>query len=346
VAADPVPRIAVVGAGIAGLACARALAASGLACTVFEKSHGVGGRAATRRVDGQSFDHGAPFIGPPQPGSDVPLGAWLAAGLVTSWQPAGGSGARLLASPGMSSLAGSLAAGLEVRTETRVALAGRDGDEWRLADAEGADLGAFDAVVIAVPAPQAVPLLGTVPELAARAGLVRFAPCWATMLAFDRPIGLPRDVDEPGESALALLVRDSAKPGRPPGERWVVHATTSWSAVHLEDDETTITHRLFDAFRSRVSVAVPDPTLAFAHLWRYAEPATTAGAPFLLARAVGLGACGDWCAGGRIAGAWTSGSALATALVASLAGRRRRQSRLVADRSGPGNSGHAERPVG
>lgn len=319
--ADPVPRVAVVGAGIAGLACARTLAASGLACTVFEKSRGAGGRAATRRLDGQSFDHGAPFIGPPQPGSDVPLGAWLAAGLVTPWRPAGGSHARLLAAPGMSSLAGSLAEGLEVRTGIRVARLGRDANEWRLADAQGTDLGAFDAVVVAVPAPQAVPLLGTVPELAERAALVRFAPCWATMLAFDQPIAFPYDIDEPGESELALLVRDSAKPGRPPGERWVVHATTSWSAVRLEDDQTTIARLLFEAFRSRVSVAVAEPTVALAHRWRYAEPATTARAPFLLARAVGLGACGDWCAGGRIAGAWTSGSALATALVASLAGR-------------------------
>jgi predicted NAD/FAD-dependent oxidoreductase len=220
----------------------------------------------------------------------------------------------------MSSLAGTLAGPRSADRDVRHRLE-RRGDEWRLADAGGTDLGGFDAAVVAVPAPQAVPLLGAAPELAARAASVRFAPCWATMFAFHRPIEVARDIDEPVQGELALLVRDSAKPGRPPGERWVVHATTSWSAVHLEDDATAVTRALLDAFRSRAGVAVPEPTVALAHRWRYAEPATTIGAPFLLAPTAGLGACGDWCGGGRLAGAWTSGSALATALVARLAGR-------------------------
>jgi phytoene dehydrogenase-like protein len=86
VATTAVPRIAVVGAGIAGLACARTVAASGLSCTVFEKSRGTGGRAATRRHNGHRFDHGAPFIGPPGPGGDVPLEACSR----PAWSPRGG----------------------------------------------------------------------------------------------------------------------------------------------------------------------------------------------------------------------------------------------------------------
>jgi predicted NAD/FAD-dependent oxidoreductase len=82
-----------------------------------------------------------------------------------------------------------------------------------------------------------------------------------------------------------------------------------------------ISRALLDAFRASTGVAIPEPTVALAHRWRYAEPATTIGAPFLLASAGDVGACGDWCGGGRLAGAWTSGSALATALVARLAGR-------------------------
>ena len=48
-AADP-PRIAVVGAGLAGLMCARTLADQGLVVRVFERSRGLGGRCGTRRV--------------------------------------------------------------------------------------------------------------------------------------------------------------------------------------------------------------------------------------------------------------------------------------------------------
>ena len=53
-------RIAVIGSGIAGLACARRLSDAGYAPILFDKGRGIGGRLATRRTpDGRQFDHGA-----------------------------------------------------------------------------------------------------------------------------------------------------------------------------------------------------------------------------------------------------------------------------------------------
>jgi len=47
--------VVVVGAGLAGLACASRLSATGLDVQVLEASDGVGGRARTDRVDGFSW---------------------------------------------------------------------------------------------------------------------------------------------------------------------------------------------------------------------------------------------------------------------------------------------------
>ena len=59
-------RIAIVGAGLAGLSCAQALRAGGADVQLFDKGRGVGGRMATRRVDTPlgpaTFDHGAQFL--------------------------------------------------------------------------------------------------------------------------------------------------------------------------------------------------------------------------------------------------------------------------------------------
>ena len=52
----------VIGAGLSGLACARGLARSGASVQVLEKSRGVGGRCATRRLEGQPVDLGVTFL--------------------------------------------------------------------------------------------------------------------------------------------------------------------------------------------------------------------------------------------------------------------------------------------
>ncbi|MFM7290648.1 MAG: FAD-dependent oxidoreductase, partial [Planctomycetia bacterium] len=56
------PDVVVVGAGIAGLAAATELVAGGRRVVVLEKSRGVGGRMASRRVGEAVCDHGAQFF--------------------------------------------------------------------------------------------------------------------------------------------------------------------------------------------------------------------------------------------------------------------------------------------
>jgi len=62
------PRVAVIAAGVSRLVSARTLQDHKFSVTVFEKSHGAGGRTATRRADpGLSFDHGAQYFSAPEP---------------------------------------------------------------------------------------------------------------------------------------------------------------------------------------------------------------------------------------------------------------------------------------
>ncbi|MEO0729346.1 MAG: FAD-dependent oxidoreductase, partial [Pseudomonadota bacterium] len=55
-------RVAVIGAGIAGLSCARTLRRAGCYVDLFEASNGVGGRMATTRLGLTAFDHGAQYV--------------------------------------------------------------------------------------------------------------------------------------------------------------------------------------------------------------------------------------------------------------------------------------------
>ena len=63
----PKPSVAIIGAGIAGLACARMLADRGCQAVVFDRGRRPGGRLTARRIaveEGKSLhaDHGAPFF--------------------------------------------------------------------------------------------------------------------------------------------------------------------------------------------------------------------------------------------------------------------------------------------
>lgn len=63
----PAPTIAIIGAGLSGLACARLLTRAGLPFTIYEASDGVGGRVRSDWVDGFTLDRGFQVLLPAYP---------------------------------------------------------------------------------------------------------------------------------------------------------------------------------------------------------------------------------------------------------------------------------------
>ncbi len=306
-------RIAVVGAGPAGLACAGRLHAAGRRVTVIEKSRGLGGRAATRRRGGPAFDHGAPVV--PAEGDAAwraALAGWRAAGIVADWPAAG----RLVAVPRMTAHAEAMAEGLAVETGARASGLRRGAGGWRIAVEEGGERGPFDAVAVAIPAPQAVVLLGGHP-LASPLADVAMAPGWTAMAAWSAPPAAAAAAWLEGDGApLALAVGNSAKPGRDPlPETWVLHAGAEWSRRSLEAPAEAVGAELLAAFAARGGRALPAPDHLVAHRWRYARVERALGAPCLWDGEARLGLCGDWCLGPDLADAWSSGRALAARLL-------------------------------
>jgi hypothetical protein len=154
------PTVAVIGAGISGLTCARTLADHGLPVTVFEKSRGVGGRMATRRSDnGAAFDHGAQYFTVREERFQTYVDSWQHAGLVQRWtgrivslhdqdtEQDKSSTARFVACPGVNSICRHLAENLDVRTNTRVAPPTRCQGKWFVSDETGGELGRYDVVI-------------------------------------------------------------------------------------------------------------------------------------------------------------------------------------------------------
>ena len=322
-------QVAIVGAGIAGLSCARALADAGYEVAIYEKSGAPGGRAATRMTELGSFDHGAQFFTVRNEDFQQLVDKLSQDHRVARWQPqlgaAGDGPAWYTGVPGMRSLGTALSAGRSVRYDTRVTRLERVRAEgrqrWALqctaGDAsEGAievTEGLFDAIVIAIPAPQARDLLDVAPSLKRRMAGVTMLPCFALMLAFGEPVECDFDARFIDAGRISFLARDSSKPGRRSGERWVVHASHLWSEEHLSDDPADVQAKLVKAFHEATSTSL-QPVHALVHRWRYSRVDEILGEAFLWDANLGLGACGDWCLGPRIEAAWASGVALARAM--------------------------------
>jgi len=325
-------EVVVVGAGVSGLACARTLADQGLRVRVIEKSRGPGGRTATRREGEWRFDHGAQYFTVRDPRFGRWVDSWRDHGLVARWtgriavlregtvDPESGGTERYVGVPGMNAICRHLANDLDVQWRTRVARIDRDGDRWRLAADDGTDLGVADAVVASAPPAQTAELLDhAAPALADRARSVDMAPCWAAMVVFARPLDVPFDGAFVQGSPLSWIARDASKPGRPDAETWVLHAGPDWSQDHLDLEREDAAVRLLEAFRKAVGGFDADPVHIDAHRWRYALPRRPLADPCLFDRALRIAACGDWCGGPRVEGAFLSGLAVAEAVTA---GRR------------------------
>lgn len=322
-------RVAIIGGGMSGLSCARSLASSGIAATVFDKGYGPGGRVASRRAAEASVDYGAQYLTVHEKGFRSQVSEWLETGVLAEWPgrivriaadgsiDAARAARRYVGTPTMRSLTEHMAAGCDVRTQTRIDSLERRAGRWYVVDEEGREAGDFDAVIVATPAPQAVPLIAAAPEFRALAEMTRLEPCWTVMAVFDEPVALPYDAAFIESSALAWVAHDSSKPGRAHTGAWVLHASPAWSQEHLEDDPDDVAERLLIHFGALFPGPAPRPRFVAAHRWRYAQAAQPFwGSSFYLAE-VGLGACGDWWRGRRIEDAFVSGTDVASRVMAA-----------------------------
>ncbi|NDB67355.1 MAG: FAD-binding protein [Methylocystaceae bacterium] len=312
-------RIAIIGAGMAGLAAARLLREQGINCTVFEKSRGLGGRMATRRIKDLTFDHGAQYFTARGERFRALVAQWQEQGDVTHWLPDG-----FVGTPGMTAPARALAIGCETILDYEVKALVRGQSGWSV-HAGQSDLlhSDFDAVLLAIPAPQAMALLASADIAFPPLAQAHYAPCLALMLAFEDELDFVETHRRYENGPIAWIARDSSKPGRTTlAQTFVVHAGPEWSKAHLDETPQTILEQLLPQALELIG-ARRAPFYATAHRWRYALVEQTAGVACVWDDQANIGACGDYCLGPRVEAAFESGEALAKSVLISIQAERR-----------------------
>lgn len=334
--------VAVIGAGLAGTACAASLQRAGLQVTLFDKSRGVGGRMATRRASwtgaggvaqSAEFDHGAQHFSACQPRFRAVMARARAVGCAAEWRPwvyrdrpGSVAGHSFVAVPNMPALCRHLLGGVPLRLGHSVQRLQRSSAGWQIVveGAGGETQGPFDHVMLALPPGQAALLLaGHADAWADTLAAVPMLPCW-TLMAVTDDVDWRWDAAEPAVGPLAWVARNDRKPGRdavPGCATWVAHATAAWSAEHLEDEPAAVADALGAALAAQMP-GIPAPRWwhGSVHRWRYAAPAApaAAGGDCWWDARLGLGVCGDFLTGGNAEAAWRSGDELADTVAAWL----------------------------
>lgn len=320
-----------IGAGIAGLTCARTLAENGINVTVFDKSRGVGGRTSTRRSgEHLRFNHGAQYFTVMSEEFGRHVKNWLATDVITSWdgrvvvlndsgriEETNDSKPRYIGTSGMNAVAKFLADGLNVTLKTRIESLASQHGQWVLNDEHGESDGAFDVVVVAIPSSQAAELLAGVHPFADRCQSVKMLPTMAAMVSFDQPLNVDFDAAFVQSSKLAWAMR-FPNLSATNTDCWTLHGTNEWSEQIVDNEVSDSAAELLQEFISMTGEDDASVQSVAGHRWRYAVADEPLEALSLCDANCGLFVCGDWCVGNRVESAWASGQDTAKAILDSL----------------------------
>lgn len=308
--------IAIIGTGMAGVAAAHTLQAAGKTVRLFDKSRGSGGRMASKRSDAGTLDIGAPYFTATHTDFCQAVERWYALGYVARWPERAETGSQWVGVPRMSALTRGLLGDLPVQFSCQIARLEVTEKQWYLIDADNCRHGPFSHVIIAVPAPQATPLLAVEPTLAALSGSISMAAVWAVALSFQEPLELAPILVTETSTRLAAAYCNSSKAQRSAQpQTWVLQARSDWSKTHQNDTPQEVITSLREAFEQLYGNTLPEPVMSFAHRWLYSQPASEQSWGALSAPERGVYACGDWCLTGDVQGAWLSGRKAAEMLL-------------------------------
>ena len=332
----------VIGAGIAGLACARALVAAGMDVVILEKSRGVGGRCATRRIDGRPVDHGIPFYHGQDGGFRQALEQADPQGLLVDWpREVAGKGTpcqpqslspehfRVAFREGMTTFPKFLGRDLDVRHETKATRLAW-GAHVEIETAEGMTFRS-PRLVLALPIPQARQLLETIePPSQHLKSFLRVLQMTATQSTLTLLAGYAGDAPVPDwdlyypdrSDVVDFISHDSNK--RPGGgeapQVLVFHTRASWSRSRFTETPESWSGAVLDEARRLLGPWANRPRWTQTHRWRYARangtPPLKEPLYVLGTELPSLGIAGEFFApGGGVEAAWRSGNKLAALIL-------------------------------
>ncbi|MEM1444036.1 MAG: FAD-dependent oxidoreductase [Verrucomicrobiota bacterium] len=338
------PKIAIIGAGVSGLAAAFQLAEEEVEVRIFEKSRGFSGRAASRSKNGCRYDYGANYfkVNCNEVASllfrDLPtddlcrivgdVSIFNVDNEIGEGDPALNAGAKWTYRSGISNLGKLMVevGKLNVKRETLITKLEDDDNSWTLIDESLQSHRGFDAVLITPPAPQTTNLLkqseidsDLVDLLTGELAQSNYHSQFCVALNYPGQIQFPGQayalINTDRQHALAWLSHENQKAGHvPEGETLLIaQMAPDWTQDHYHEEREEIIRLAHEAVDSLLPQELPALRWADTQRWRYAHPHSAASLEAMRPGAeLGLFFAGDAFIGkGRLARAIETGFAAA-----------------------------------
>ncbi|MEO1259709.1 MAG: FAD-dependent oxidoreductase [Bacteroidota bacterium] len=282
------PQIIIIGAGIAGMAAARMLADANYAPLVIDKGRGMSGRMATRRWDEATFDHGAQYFSART--DEFQAFVDNAAEAIKPWMSvsSGRLHPRWIGTNGMNSIPKLLAKNINVLKKKKVTRIKQLEDGWQV-QTDTQDVYQAEALLITIPAPQAIQLLeNSQIELPANPlPTIAYHPCLVVLAKLDQPSGIPVPGGLSTNGAVVSWMADNFKKGISKTPAVTLHASPEFSTQHLDGDLQAAGQVMLETVQD---ILLPAQVTDWkVHRWRYSlcyqrhnEPFWPAGTKFPL----------------------------------------------------------------
>jgi renalase len=323
--------IAIIGAGVSGLAAAHTLQEHGHRVTLFEKSGDVGGRAATKARAGFIYDDGAQYIKGGSPLSsawitqrfyvddliDIQKPVWIfdRNGRIQEGDPAQNADAKWTYRYGLATFASQMAAGLDIHFGAEITHIQQEGRDWSLFGSDERSLDSYDGIVIAIPAPQAVEVIEA-SSLAQdlrdfmieKLGQAVYNPLISVALGFRvRPQPRPYYalVNTDKAHAISWLAWEHEKAAERVHNNaglLIAQMAPQYSREHWETQSDELLRDVAARVSALLNESLTEPAFTDITRWQYALPSAKADAHALNEATVpaGLAFCGDAFTGGRV----------------------------------------------
>ena len=308
----------IIGAGAAGLTCAKQLLRNGFKVSIFDKSRGAGGRMASRRITNGIFNHGASRIPNFRKFTNLPKDLKNFLETAAKKKILIPQGNYFTSFAGMKTFTSYLSKGLEIqknfeitavnRTSVGVELQFNDNSKFQLND---------DFLVFAIPQPQVLNLLNNhFPEIFDLVQPAKMYTSISGLFAFNESVPLKQSFVE--NDYICGFHENSRIGQRLKLDCWTIHSKKIYGKKLSHLNKAQIKEQLFQDFEQLASRNFPQPIYSDGHRWLYGFTEKALNKNYIFQKRDKIGICGDWCRGDSVLDASISGMLLADKISASV----------------------------